>query len=131
MKCKRDIIPHKAKGLCKTCYEASKGYIWQRNYNDANRGKLNQYNKNYVLRNGTFTKRWIKKIAERDGMYCRECKSTDNLTLQHKIPKSIGGKYSYENLEILCFSCNIKAWDTLIKKALKTYFKSDDIVRTL
>ena len=35
-KCKTIEIPHKALGLCKTCYESSKGYIWQKQYREKN-----------------------------------------------------------------------------------------------
>jgi 5-methylcytosine-specific restriction endonuclease McrA len=69
---------------------------------------------------------WLKKIAERDGYECRNCHITKKLTLQHKIPKCIGGNYSYENLEILCFQCNIKDYYSLVKKALKFYFENKD-----
>ena len=65
---------------------------------------------------------WFKKIVERDGNMCKECGTTENLTIEHKIPKGIGGKDSYKNLEILCLKCNMKRYKELVNKALKQYF---------
>ena len=47
----------------------------------------------------------------------------EDLTIQHIIPRCIGGKTNYENLEILCFKCNIQDYHLLVKKALEFYFK--------
>jgi len=67
-------------------------------------------------------KLWMKKISKRDGFLCKKCKTDKNLTLQHIIPRCIGGKYSYNNLEILCLQCNIKDYHQLVKKALRNYY---------
>lgn len=37
---------------------------------------------------------------------CRYCLSTENLTIDHKIPKSQGGTDDTKNLQCLCKSCN-------------------------
>jgi 5-methylcytosine-specific restriction endonuclease McrA len=37
---------------------------------------------------------------------CQKCKSTSNLTIDHIIPRSIGGQSIAENLRCLCRSCN-------------------------
>ena len=39
---------------------------------------------------------------------CGECKTTDDLTVNHKIPLSQGGSNEAENLEILCRRCHSK-----------------------
>ena len=65
---------------------------------------------------------WLDRIIKRDGKKCRKCGTSESLTLNHKIPRCIGGEYSYENLEILCRVCNIKDYHSLVKKALKSYF---------
>ena len=127
--CKRTTIPHKAFGLCKSCYEASKGFRWQLEWQKKDREKRPELvvEKNKVYRKPNS---WFRKIADRDGELCRNCGVKEDLTLQHKIPKCIGGNYSYDNLEILCFSCNRKDWNNLVKEALELYFKErgDDIV---
>jgi 5-methylcytosine-specific restriction endonuclease McrA len=68
-------------------------------------------------------KYWRNKIIERDGNCCANCGSRENLTLEHIIPKCIGGEYSYANLKILCSKCNSKTYHDLVKKALKYYFR--------
>lgn len=45
------------------------------------------------------------KILERDGK-CLECGATDNLTLDHIVPRSLGGSHEEENLQTLCRRCN-------------------------
>ncbi len=47
----------------------------------------------------------IEEIFFRDRM-CLECFTRDNLTIDHIIPVSRGGKSVYENLQILCGPCN-------------------------
>lgn len=37
---------------------------------------------------------------------CRYCKSTENLTVDHKIPTIKGGKSVKSNLQVLCRRCN-------------------------
>jgi 5-methylcytosine-specific restriction endonuclease McrA len=50
-----------------------------------------------------------KNILERDGFtcqYCRERLTAAKLTLDHVIPKSRGGRGSWENLVACCYACN-------------------------
>lgn len=37
---------------------------------------------------------------------CRYCRSEENLTIDHKVPKSKGGTDDIKNLQCLCQSCN-------------------------
>ena len=37
---------------------------------------------------------------------CRYCKSTENLTIDHKVPKILGGTDDISNLQCLCKRCN-------------------------
>lgn len=37
---------------------------------------------------------------------CRYCKSKENLTIDHKIPKALGGSDEKKNLQCLCLRCN-------------------------
>ncbi len=48
------------------------------------------------------------EIYERDGWKCLECGSIENLTLDHIIPFSRGGKTEKNNLRTLCRRCNTK-----------------------
>lgn len=46
------------------------------------------------------------KILERDGHKCVSCKSEKKLEIDHIIPYSIVHEHKYENLQVLCRSCN-------------------------
>lgn len=47
-----------------------------------------------------------QNIFKRDGNACVYCGSTKDLTLDHVLPKSRGGKTSWSNLVAACKSCN-------------------------
>lgn len=47
-----------------------------------------------------------KMIADRDGEYCKHCNTTQNLTIDHILPRSKGGGGNLSNLQLLCKSCN-------------------------
>ena len=47
-------------------------------------------------------------IFKRDGNTCLKCGMKNNLTIDHIIPISMGGKNSLFNLQTLCRSCNSK-----------------------
>jgi hypothetical protein len=52
--------------------------------------------------------RIIKELEERDGCIgCRLCGSLEDLTIDHVIPKSLGGQNTFENKQVLCRRCNI------------------------
>jgi hypothetical protein len=77
-----------------------------------------------------------KNILIRDNFKCVYCDSNKNLTLDHLIPKSKGGKNDWLNLVTCCDSCNKKKGDkspeeskmTLLRKPFKpsyyTFLKS-------
>ena len=53
--------------------------------------------------------RWTSKrsrIYKRDGNKCLLCGSEENLTLDHAVPKSLGGNSTDENLQTMCKPCN-------------------------
>ena len=56
-------------------------------------------------------------IYRRDGHKCGYCGSKSNLTLDHIIPKSKGGKNSWTNLVTCCKKCNTKKDDRTPKQA--------------
>lgn len=100
---------------------------YAKEYRKKNRERIKAYQKVWRKKhNIPLKKAWREKIVEKYGAYCRECKATQNLTLQHIVPQCIGGKYSYENLEILCLKCNIRNYHKLVKLALKFYFEHKD-----
>jgi len=51
------------------------------------------------------------RIYRRDNHTCVYCGSTRNLTLDHVIPKSRGGKNEWTNLVTSCSRCNLKKAD--------------------
>jgi 5-methylcytosine-specific restriction endonuclease McrA len=46
------------------------------------------------------------RIFQRDGYQCRQCGSSDNLTIDHIISVYRGGSNEDSNLQTLCNSCN-------------------------
>ncbi len=57
--------------------------------------------------------RWA--IYRRDGLQCLNCGSPNNLTLDHIVPVSRGGKSHSRNLQTLCRSCNARKGARLAK----------------
>lgn len=50
---------------------------------------------------------WREAVAHRDGECCWSCKRTVvQLTLDHDVPRSRGGRTWIDNLRLLCFQCN-------------------------
>lgn len=47
-----------------------------------------------------------KIVFERDGKRCQVCNKKTNLTIDHKLPTSRGGKDEYSNVWTLCEKCN-------------------------
>ena len=47
-----------------------------------------------------------KNIIRRDGFRCQYCASRDRLTIDHVLPKSRGGRDTWENLVAACVPCN-------------------------
>lgn len=111
--------------------DIQKGKEWRKKYNKTYRktGKGKQKQKECQKRWGkkhgitNNTQRLRKKVILRDGDKCKKCGTKENLTLQHKVPKIVGGKDKMVNLEILCLKCNMEHYHRLVKKALNFYFK--------
>lgn len=49
-----------------------------------------------------------KNVIKRDGNTCQYCGSTQDLTIDHIVPRSRGGKDTWENLVTACNHCNHK-----------------------
>jgi 5-methylcytosine-specific restriction endonuclease McrA len=56
-------------------------------------------------------------VFKRDGNACVYCGSTKDLTLDHVIPSSRGGKTSWSNLVTACKVCNGKKGDRTLEEA--------------
>lgn len=65
-----------------------------------------------------------KRIYKRDNNECVYCGSQRNLTIDHVIPRSRGGKNSWTNLVTCCRTCNLKKADKTPEEAnMKMKFK--------
>lgn len=52
-------------------------------------------------------KMWRENIFARDGHACTYCGSTDNLTLDHIVPRCKGGaRWDSDNVTTCCRACN-------------------------
>jgi len=58
-----------------------------------------------------------QNIFKRDHHQCQYCGSSKDLTLDHVLPKSRGGKTSWDNLVAACRNCNSRKGDCLPEEA--------------
>lgn len=58
-----------------------------------------------------------RNIFIRDGFQCQYCGAKDNLTVDHVVPASKGGPWTWENLTTACSKCNNKKGDKPLKKS--------------
>lgn len=58
-----------------------------------------------------------QNIFKRDNNCCQYCGSTKDLTLDHVIPRSRGGRTSWDNLITACKPCNSKKGDLTPEEA--------------
>lgn len=58
-----------------------------------------------------------QNIFKRDNHRCQYCGTTEELTLDHVIPKSRGGKTSWDNLATACKRCNSRKGDDTPEEA--------------
>ena|SRR3990167_261883 len=116
--CKRNNIPHKAIGLCKTCYEKSKNYFWQKSYKFTHRKQINSYQRKWNKANPssvkTSRKKWISKNRNKNRQYlatwrkkhrakfCLICGEDRICEWAHIIPISKKGPTTPWNLIPLC-----------------------------
>ena len=49
-----------------------------------------------------------QRVIARDGGKCIACGATENLTIDHVVPRSKGGGNKFKNLQTLCRDCNVK-----------------------
>jgi 5-methylcytosine-specific restriction endonuclease McrA len=58
-----------------------------------------------------------KNVMKRDKHTCQYCGSRDGLTIDHVIPKSKGGKNTFENCVTACRPCNHRKGDKYMNQA--------------
>ncbi|CAL5076669.1 unnamed protein product [Urochloa decumbens] len=58
-----------------------------------------------------------KNILYRDEFTCQYCSSGDNLTIDHVIPISRGGKWEWDNLVTACSRCNSRKGQKTLEQA--------------
>ncbi|MDX2189824.1 MAG: HNH endonuclease [Bacteroidota bacterium] len=59
-----------------------------------------------------------QNIFRRDNHKCQYCNSTQNLTIDHVMPRSRGGKASWDNLVTACRMCNSRKGDHTPEEAM-------------
>ena len=72
------------------------------------------------------TESFFSKWAEKNPRKCKGCGKTTDLSINHIIPRSVGGTDDLSNLEILCRGCNSRAYAKLVRKAMKAYFANKE-----
>ena len=55
-----------------------------------------------------------KEILRRDKHQCQYCGNKKKLTIDHVIPRSKGGKHTWDNVVIACESCNSRKGDRFL-----------------
>ena len=58
-----------------------------------------------------------RNIFIRDGFRCQYCGTGDDLTVDHVVPASKGGPWTWENLTTACARCNNKKGDKLLSQS--------------
>lgn len=58
-----------------------------------------------------------KNLLYRDSYTCQYCSSGENLTIDHVLPISRGGEWTWENLVTACAKCNSKKGHKTIEEA--------------
>lgn len=58
-----------------------------------------------------------REVLRRDKHACQYCGSTKKLTLDHVIPRSKGGKHSWDNVVTACERCNSRKGDRTPEQA--------------
>lgn len=89
--------------------------------------KLKQASKLIRIRTGEFIPpKILDDIFQRDKFTCQYCGAKRDLSIDHKVPISMGGKSTKKNMCIACCSCNsIKSNLTVkeFKEKYKEYLK--------
>lgn len=71
-----------------------------------------------------------KNVMIRDGFICQYCGAQKELTIDHVVPVSRGGKSIFENCVTACKHCNNKKSDKLPSEA-RLYIKKNPVAPTI
>ena len=88
---------------------------------------LKVYSLHLKPKQGSYLKSYIKPISNpnftrfnvflRDKFSCQYCGSKKELTFDHLLPRSKGGKTDWDNVVTACSSCNVKKGGRLLNKS--------------
>jgi len=82
--------------------------INERNDLQSKYNNLKKTPKKVVLTNIYPVPKWMKKeVFKRDNYKCLACGTSENLTMDHIKPRSMGGLNDIDNLQTLCQHCNL------------------------
>jgi 5-methylcytosine-specific restriction endonuclease McrA len=88
------------------------------------RSVSNEFGYPSIIRLNRFVNLPFKKVAlsrvniyKRDGYTCVYCGATESLTLDHVVPRSRGGRDSWDNLVTACQRCNTEKGDRTPEEA--------------
>ena len=116
--CGRNLQPHRAFGLCKTCYLRKRGYDWAKAYQKTNRKRLSEYQKRWAsenrervilskkkyrlahkYQNRIDLKKWRRNHRAQK---CAICEETRVVDWAHILPARDGWRAVKSNLVELC-----------------------------
>jgi 5-methylcytosine-specific restriction endonuclease McrA len=96
--------------LCRYCSRITTEGRW---HDECNRAYQREKSRRRRAANGTTSQRGYDAVHRKLGMiaiarhpYCADCGSTDDLTADHVVPTSQGGKNVMSNYEVRCRRCN-------------------------
>lgn len=69
------------------------------------------------IRRVSFSRRNIYKRDKYTCQYCGRRRPTEDLSIDHVVPRSSGGKLSWTNCVISCLECNVKKGNRTLKEA--------------
>lgn len=127
LKCGKQLMGNQKKycsGYCSKLHLKSE-------YRKRRNEQINLYEKEYRKKNKRIRRvkypdtKKLRKEYLKDK--CEICGTTNNLTLNHIIPRKIEGDFKKANMETLCRSCNAKEYQELVKDSLRFYFENNGL----
>lgn len=88
---------------CSSVYSEYKAEMWRNN--DEYRFKGIARGANSRSTTGDITWEDVQYLFEQYD-HCLRCKTTENLSIDHVVPQSVGGLNDISNLQVLCVACN-------------------------
>ncbi len=82
------------------CYECLSSLFFEHS------GYFDKKKEKVLISRQAISEKLREEILERDNYKCVQCKSVDDLQIDHKIPFCLGGRTIKDNLQTLCGKCN-------------------------